>query len=269
MPCIMVQGTMSGAGKSTLVAAICRILSDAGLRVAPFKSQNMSRYSYGDEFTISRAQAVQAMAARCNITPEINPVLLRPISDDSSEVYEMGSPYGTMDTMQYYEYAAGRGIRTALDALERLRRDHTVIVMEGAGSPAEINLPFDMANMRMAQAAGAPVMLVADIERGGCFAQMAGTMSLLEPAHQRLVRGFVINKFRGDPRILESGISRIRRMTGKDTMGVIPYTTIRLPAEDSLDRDHTERFDPETTERAISGLARHVKAHMDVEALLK
>ncbi|MCE2508906.1 MAG: cobyric acid synthase [Nitrosopumilaceae archaeon] len=232
MPCIMVQGTMSGAGKSTLVTALCRILSDRGYDVAPFKSQNMSGYVSGG---ISRAQAVQAAAARLPPSGHMNPVLLVPRSDHTSEIFERGVSQGVMDTTAYYRYAAGRGIGAALESLELLRRTHRVVVLEGAGSPAEINVPFDMANMRMAEAASAPVIIVSDIERGGCFAQMAGTMSLLEPRHRQMVRGFIINKFRGDPSILGPGTARILETTGKPVLGVIPYTRTRLPPEDSLD----------------------------------
>ena len=232
MPCIMVQGTMSGAGKSTLVTALCRILSDRGYDVAPFKSQNMSGYVSGG---ISRAQAVQAAAARLPPSRHMNPILLVPRSDHTSEVFERGVSQGVMDTQTYYRYAAGRGVGAALESLESLRRTHNVVVLEGAGSPAEINVPFDMANMRMAEAASAPVLIVSDIERGGCFAQMAGTMSLLEPRHQKMVRGFIINKFRGDPSILGPGTARILETTGRPVLGVIPYARTRLPPEDSLD----------------------------------
>lgn len=233
----MVQGTMSGAGKSTLVTALCRILSDKGYDVAPFKSQNMSRYMAGG---ISRAQAVQAAAARLSPTYDMNPILLVPRTDDSSEVFERGASRGVMDTTRYYAYAASKGIDVALESLKELRRQHDVIVLEGAGSPAEINVPFDMVNMRMAEAASAPVIITADIERGGCFAQMVGTVSLMEPRHQKMVRGFIINKFRGDPSILEPGVARILDTTGKPVLGTIPYMRTRLPPEDSLDEDDTD-----------------------------
>ena len=259
----MIQGTMSGAGKSTLVAALCRILSDMGHDVAPFKSQNMSSFTH-DAMMVSRAQAVQAQAARCPVSLEINPVLLVPRSDDSSEVFVMGESRGVMDTAEYYRFAEREAMRAATGALERLRRGHEIIVIEGAGSPAEINVPYDMANMRVAEAAGAPVVIVADIERGGCFAQMAGTMALLPKEHSRRVAGFVINKFRGDASILEGGIERIRRLTGKDTLGVIPYMRSRLPSEDSLDYHATA----ESAEQSIRTISETVKSSMDIEAIL-
>ena len=279
MPCIMVQGTMSGAGKSTLVTALCRILSDRGYDVAPFKSQNMSGYVSGG---ISRAQAVQAAAARLPPSRHMNPVLLVPRSDHTSEVFERGVSQGVMDTQTYYGYAAGRGVGAALESLESLRRTHNVVVLEGAGSPAEINVPFDMANMRMAEAASAPVIIVSDIERGGCFAQMAGTMSLLEPRHQKMVRGFIINKFRGDPSILGPGTTRILETTGKPVLGVVPYTRTQLPPEDSLDEGGADaplegaagqasahrglipdRTDPDTLEDAVRRTARTAAAASD------
>ena len=262
MPCIMVQGTMSGAGKSTLVTALCRILSDMKRDVAPFKSQNMSGYvSYG----ISRAQAVQAAAARLTPSHHMNPVMLVPRGDRTSEVFEMGVSQGVMDTASYYRYAAGRGVEVALESLESLRREHDTIVLEGAGSPAEINVPFDMANMRMAEAASAPVLVSADIERGGCFAQMAGTVSLLEPRHRDLIRGFVINKFRGDPTILGPGMARIFEMTGKPVLGIIPYMRTLLPPEDSLDAGGGDA----PLEEAIDYTARTVESALDMDAILE
>lgn len=271
MPCIMVQGTMSGAGKSTLVAALCRIISDRGYSVAPFKSQNMSSFSYGEGgLLVSRAQAVQAVAARCPIAPEINPVLLKPRTDRASEVYVMGRACGIMDTKEYYKYAAAHGIDAAVRALNALRRNHEVVVMEGAGSPAEINVPFDMANMRMAEAAEAPVVIVADIERGGCFAQMAGTIALLDERHRGMVRGFVINKFRGDAGILEPGIRRIREMTGREVLGVLPYMKTRLPDEDSLDGGGAEiPVGSEELERTISEVAAQVGSHLDIDSVME
>ena len=261
MPCIMIQGTMSGAGKSTLVTALCRILSDMEYDVAPFKSQNMSGYVSGG---ISQAQAVQAAAARLPPSHHMNPVMLVPRSDHSSEVFEMGVSQGVMDTTSYYKYAAKRGIRVALESLESLRREHHIIVLEGAGSPAEINIPYDMANMRMAEAASAPVLVVADIERGGCFAQMAGTISLLKTCHQNMVRGFIINKFRGEPGILADGIHHIHATTGIPVLGIIPYIQTRLPPEDSLDVGSSSG----PLEDAISDIALTVKRHLGTHDIL-
>ena len=259
----MVQGTMSGAGKSTLVAALCRILSDMKYDVAPFKSQNMSSFSH-DTLKISKAQAIQAQAARCAVTPEINPVLLVPYNDTSSEVFAMGNSQGIMDTQTYYKYAAGPGIRLAKDALDTLQKRHDIIVLEGAGSPAEINVPFDMANMAMAEMANASVIIIADIERGGCFAQMAGTVSLLPKRHSDMIVGFVINKFRGDASILNAGIQHIKETTGIDTIGIIPYTDVRLPSEDSLDYHDTTM----STEQSITFISDIIKGNINMRYIL-
>ncbi|MXY37683.1 MAG: cobyric acid synthase [Cenarchaeum sp. SB0664_bin_35] len=263
MPCIMIQGTMSGAGKSTLVTALCRILSDMKYDVVPFKSQNMSSFTH-DKLKISRAQATQAQAARCEVTPEINPILLVPYNETSSEVFEMGRSRGTMDTWTYYKYAENEGIRAAATALSNLRQNHDVVILEGAGSPAEINIPFDMANMMMAKMADASVIITADIERGGCFAQMVGTISLLPREHSQRVEGFVINKFRGDASILYTGIQHVRRVTNIDTIGVIPYTDVQLPPEDSLDYHNTTI----PTEQAIASISDIIKENINVQHIL-
>ena len=265
MPCIMVQGTTSGAGKSTLVTALCRILSDMGYNVAPFKSQNMSGYAAGG---MSRAQVVQAAAARVPPRPYMNPILLVPRTDRSSEIFELGSSRGVMDTTRYYAYAKARGVGVALESLAELRQRHHVVVLEGAGSPAEINVPFDMANMLMAEAASAPVLIAADIDRGGCFAQMVGTMSLLARRHQNMVGGFVINKFRGDPGILKPGAARVMDMTGKPILGVVPYIRTGLPPEDSLDPRAEKAAEGAALEEAIVRTARTVKSALDMDAVL-
>ena len=237
MRALMVQGTSSGAGKTTLVAALCRIFADRGLRVAPFKSQNMSNFAYsGPGFEISRAQAVQAVGARCRITPDLNPVLLKPLGDDTCEVYLNGKRFGKMRASKYYtEFVLRQGLACATDSLKRLQRTHDLVVLEGAGSPAEINLQrYDIANMRMARIADAAVLLVSDIDRGGSFASCAGTLSLIEKRYQKLVRGFVFNKFRGDASVLSPGFPRLRRITGVPVLGVIPMMPLGLPEEDSL-----------------------------------
>ncbi len=271
MKSLMVQGTSSGAGKSILVTALCRIFSDCGLSVAPFKSQNMSRLSYSwDGLEISRAQAVQALAARTDITPDINPILLKPEGDNYSAVYLNGRYRSRMNAKEYYAgFATGTGIRAALRSLRRLQKGHDIVVIEGAGSPAEINMQkFDIANMAIAQEARSPVVLVTDIERGGSFASLAGTLLLLSKRHQRLVRGFVFNKFRGDAEILEPGLAKIRRITGKKTFGVIPKVDVGIPSEDSLDGKggrfvwNARKLDSEIDK--ISGI---VKKSLDMGAL--
>ena len=234
---LMIQGTSSGAGKTVIAAALCRIFSDRGLSVAPFKSQNMSCFSYaGDDFEISRAQAVQAVAARCKITADLNPILLKPLGDYTSAVYVGGKKFKKMHASEYYRsFARRRGLKVALESFRRLQADHDMVVIEGAGSPAEINLQgVDIANMAVAKAVDAAVLLVSDIDRGGSFAGIAGTMLLLEEGHRELVRGFVINKFRGDIRVLRPGFKKLAGLTGRPVLGTIPMAEIGLPEEDSL-----------------------------------
>lgn len=272
MRSLMVQGTSSGAGKSTLVAALCRIFSDRGLSVAPFKSQNMSRHSYrGRGFEISRAQAVQAAAARAEPEPDMNPILLKPRGGGASAVYLNGRRLRAMGTAEYYRFARRAGLRAALAAAGRLAAGRDLLVMEGAGSPAEVNIGADIANMGIAERTRSPVVLVTDVDRGGSFASLAGTMSLLAPAHRRLVRGFVFNKFRGDERILRRGFARLRRETGRGVLGVVPMARVRLPDEDSLDpREPAFEWDGPGMARLdaeIGRLARLVARSLDVRAL--
>lgn len=242
---LMVQGTSSHAGKSTLVAALCRIFARAGYRVAPFKAQNMSNNAAvtPDGREIGRAQAAQAMAAGVAPTVDMSPVLLKPLGDRTSQVVLLGRPWITTDARDYYARMAELWpVVTA--ALDRLRAAHDIVVMEGAGSPAEINLAqYDIVNMRVARYAGAPVLLVGDIDRGGVFAGLYGTVMLLTPEERALVRGFVINKFRGDPSLLTPGFGMLQERTGIPTLGVLPYLDLSgLPAEDGLELDSRGRF---------------------------
>jgi adenosylcobyric acid synthase len=234
---LLVAGTNSDAGKSVLVAGICRWLARQGLTVAPFKAQNMSLNSFvtPDGAEIGRAQVMQAAAAGVEPTADMNPVLLKPGSDRRSQVVLLGHPVAETDAVTY-RTMSGRLREVALDSLARLRRDFDVVVCEGAGSPAEINLrDTDVANMGLARGAGLPVIVVGDIDRGGVFAAMYGTLALLAPADQELVSGFVINKFRGAPELLASGITMLRRLTGRPMLGVLPWTDgLGLDAEDSL-----------------------------------
>src|SRR5580698_7121219 len=194
---LLVAGKNSDAGKSVLVAGICRWLARQNVSVAPFKAQNMSLNSFvtRDGAEIGRAQAMQAAAAGIEPDPRMNPVLLKPGSDRRSQVVVLGSPVGEVDAVEYREHAP-RLLHLALDSLAQLRREYDVVICEGAGSPAEINLrATDIANMGLARAADLPVIVVGDIDRGGVFAAMHGTVALLEPADQALIAGFVINKF--------------------------------------------------------------------------
>ena len=237
MKSLMIQGTSSGSGKTTLVAALCRIFSDKGYSVAPFKSQNMSNFAYiTPKFEISRAQAIQAIGSRCEITPDLNPILLKPIGNYNSIVYLNGKRYKKMHAKEYYEKFVNReGIRIASKSLKTLQKSFDLVILEGAGSPAEINLQkFDIANMKMAQIANASVLLISDIDRGGSFASLVGTMALIEKKYQKLVKGFIFNKFRGDLDVLTPGFRKLKNITKKPVLGTIPLMCLDLPEEDSL-----------------------------------
>jgi adenosylcobyric acid synthase len=233
----MIQGTSSGAGKTILVTALCRIFSDLGYSVSPFKAQNMSNYSYSDKnFEISRAQAIQAIAARTEISPDQNPILLKPLGDYKSSVYVNGKYYKKMHANDYYKkFVMKIGLKQALQSFNNLQKKHDIVIIEGAGSPAEINLQkYDIANMKIAEKTRSPVILITDIERGGSFASLVGTMKLLERKHQNLVKGFVINKFRGDIEILKPGFRKLKQITNKPVFGTIPLTKFSIPDEDSI-----------------------------------
>ncbi|MCP2260769.1 adenosylcobyric acid synthase (glutamine-hydrolyzing) [Streptoalloteichus tenebrarius] len=234
---LLVAGTTSDAGKSVLVAGLCRWLARRGVRVAPFKAQNMSNNSVvtPDGGEIGRAQALQAAAAGLEPSVRFNPVLLKPGGDRSSQVVVLGRAVGEVTALSYRERKAELA-RTVHATLDGLRRDFDAVVCEGAGSPTEINLRAnDIANMGLARAAGLPVLVVGDIDRGGVFAHLFGTLALLDPADQALVAGFVINKFRGDPALLEPGLRQLRALTGRPVHGVLPWREeLWLDAEDSL-----------------------------------
>jgi adenosylcobyric acid synthase len=234
---LLVAGTGSDAGKSVLVAGLCRWLSRQGVKVAPFKAQNMSLNSFVtlDGAEIGRAQAMQAAAAGIEPSADMNPVLLKPGSDRRSQVVVLGHPEAEADAVGYRAHAP-RLRQVALDSLARLRDAYDVVICEGAGSPAEINLrETDVANMGLARAAGLPVIVTGDIDRGGVFAAMYGTLALLSPEDQALICGFVINKFRGAPELLDSGLVLLRRLTGRPVYGVLPWQEgLWLDAEDSL-----------------------------------
>jgi adenosylcobyric acid synthase len=233
----MIQGTSSGAGKTILVTALCRIFSDLGYSVSPFKAQNMSNFSYvGKNFEISRAQAIQAVAARTSITPLQNPILLKPLGNYRSSVFVNGKFFKKMYASNYYEnFVLKSGFKAAVNSFKKIAQSHEIIFLEGAGSPAEINLQkFDITNMKIAKKTKSPVLLITDIERGGAFASIVGTMELIEKKYLDLVKGFVINKFRGDIEILEPGYRKLQRKTGLPIFGTIPMTKFEIPDEDSI-----------------------------------
>jgi adenosylcobyric acid synthase len=276
MKSLMVQGTASGAGKTTLVAALCRIFADKGYSVAPFKSQNMSNFGYvTPDFEISRAQAIQAMAARCQIEPDLNPIMLKPLGNYYSAVYLNGKRYKKMHAKDYYaKFVKTKGIKAATDSLSRLKKNYDLIILEGAGSPAEINLQkYDIANMQIAQKANASVLLVSDIDKGGSFASLVGTMALIEKKYQKLVKGFVLNKFRGDIDVLKPGFRTIKQITKIPVLGTIPMMKINLPEEDSLNvkpkkiawtKNNILKIDKE-----LDKLAKNIKNNLDIKTIEK
>jgi adenosylcobyric acid synthase len=235
---IMIQGTSSGAGKSTIAVGLCRLFSDRGYKVAPFKAQNMSSNFFttlgGSKMAL--VQAIQAVAARKEPDPRMNPILLKPLGEYRSMVFLNGRFYSEMYAREYYEkFVIQQGFTMVLKALDSLRSENDIVVIEGAGSPSEINIAkYDIANMLLAQEVAAPVIIVADIERGGCFASIVGTAQLLKPLHRALVKGFLINKFRGDVTLLAPAIKEVQKMTKKRILGIIPKIEFNLPEEDSL-----------------------------------
>lgn len=238
---IMIQGTMSNAGKSLIAAGLCRIFRQDGYKVAPFKSQNMALNSYitKEGLEMGRAQVMQAEAAGIEPTVNMNPILLKPTNDTGSQVIVNGEVLGNMSAREYFAYKP-RLFPAVMKAYEELAAENDIIVIEGAGSPAEINLKADdIVNMGMAKRAKAPVLLVGDIDRGGVFAQLVGTVMLLDEEERDLIKGLIINKFRGDKTILDPGVVMLEEKCGKPVVGVAPYLNIEVEDEDSL----TERFD--------------------------
>jgi adenosylcobyric acid synthase len=270
---LLVAGTGSDAGKSVLVAGLCRWLARQGVKVAPFKAQNMSLNSFVtlDGAEIGRAQAMQAAAAGIEPTADMNPVLLKPGSDRRSQVVVLGHPEAEADAVGYRSHAP-RLRQVALDSLARLRDAYDVVICEGAGSPAEINLrDTDVANMGLARAAGLPVIVTGDIDRGGVFAAMYGTLALLAPEDQALISGFVINKFRGAPELLDGGLAMLRRLTGRPVYGVLPWQEgLSGDAEDSLNlpsHEYSTVVDHELRLRVAVVRLPRISNFTDVDAL--
>ncbi len=277
---LMVQGTSSGAGKSTIVIALCRIFSNLGYKVSPFKAQNMSSkiHIISNVYRISKIQAIQAFAARKELEWRINPVLLVPLGNDKSNVFVAGKFLEAMSAIKYYnEFVLAKGFPIVLDAVNKLKNENDIIIIEGAGSPAEINIAkYDIANMLLAEKINSPVILVSDIERGGCFASIFGTIKLLKIKHQRLIKGFIINKFRGDENILEDAVRFIECRTKVNNLGIIPKFEFFLPPEDSLDGTNNDNLknlkkfsSKKKMNEQIDLLAATIETRINVEYILK
>ncbi len=266
-PTLMVQGTSSDAGKSLLVTALCRIYARQGHSVAPFKPQNMALNSAvtADGGEIGRAQAVQALAAGLAPSVHFNPVLLKPNSDTGCQVILQGRALGNMEAEAYHDYKPV-AMAAVLDSHQRLRQQYGRIIVEGAGSPAEINLRAgDIANMGFAEVVDCPVILIADIDRGGVFAQLVGTLALLSESERARVQGFVINKFRGELALLQSGLDWLEQETGKPVLGVIPYLQgLEIAAEDAIATRQTTQV---SQIRIVVPVLPRISNHTDFDAL--
>lgn len=274
----MIGGTMSSAGKSLITSGLCRLFQRRGLRVAPFKSQNMSNFStvLDDGAEISRAQALQAAAARAAPSVDMNPILMKPQAEYRSEIWVQGRPLIRASGREYFQ------MRTALwtkvtESFDRLRAAHDLILLEGAGSIAELNLmKSDLVNLRMARYAKAPILLVGDIDRGGIFAQLIGSWYVLPPESSSLLRGFIVNKFRGDITLFEDGVRILEeRSEGVPVVGVVPMLkNLRIPEEDSASmtlRGGTDEppIDGEELDRAFDALADHLEKHLDLDRVIQ
>jgi adenosylcobyric acid synthase len=266
---LMVQGTTSDAGKSTLVAGLCRLLRRRGARVAPFKPQNMALNSAvtGDGGEIGRAQALQAQAAGVEPHTDMNPVLLKPNSETGAQIIIHGKARIEMDARGYHDYKPV-AMAAVLESYQRLRAQYECVLVEGAGSPAEINLrERDVANMGFAESVDCPVILVADIDRGGVFAHIIGTLQCLSASEQARIRGFVINRFRGDMGLLQPGVEWLEQKTGKPVFGVLPYLHgLHLDAEDAIKTEQGDRAEGERLRVVVPVLPR-ISNHTDFDVL--
>ncbi len=266
---LMIQGTTSDAGKSAFVTGLCRLLKRKNIRVAPFKPQNMALNSAVtiDGGEIGRAQAVQAQAAGIEPHTDMNPVLLKPNTDSGAQVIIHGQAIGTMNARRYHEYK-NTAKKAVLESHARLTQEYDFIIVEGAGSPAEINLrQNDIANMGFAEAVDCPVIIIADIDRGGVFAHLVGTLELLSQSEQHRVIGFVINRFRGDISLLQPGLDWLHKKTNKPVLGVLPYLhDLHLEAEDSLNRNNSVPSEKSRLKVIIPALPR-LSNHTDFDPL--
>ncbi|MBN2647281.1 MAG: cobyric acid synthase [Thiotrichales bacterium] len=267
---LMVQGCTSDAGKSTLVAGLCRALVRRGLHLAPFKPQNMALNSAvtPDGGEIGRAQALQAMAAKVPLSVHMNPVLLKPNSDTGAQVILQGQAIGNLNAMDYHAYKP-KAAQAVFESFALLAQQYPFILVEGAGSPAEINLrQNDIANMGFAEAIDCPVILIADIDKGGVFAHIIGTLACLSPTEQNRIQGFVINRFRGDLALLKDGLDWLEAQTGKPVLGVLPYLHgLHLDAEDAISTEIIDKKTPLFT--VIAPLLPHLSNHTDFDPLIQ
>ena len=271
MPSLMVQGTTSDAGKSILVAGLCRVLKRRGLSVAPFKPQNMALNSAvtPDGGEIGRAQALQAQAAGIPLSVHMNPVLLKPNTDTGAQVIIQGHSIGNIEALAYHEYKP-KAAEAVFDSFKKLSNQYQTILVEGAGSPAEINLrKGDIANMGFALKVNCPVIIIADIDKGGVFAHLVGTLDLLSKEEQALVKGFVINRFRGDIALLQDGLDWLEEYTGKPVLGVLPMLHgLHLDAEDAVPEiDNDTKNKQRGKFKVIIPRLPHISNHTDFEPL--
>ena len=273
---LMIQGTSSGAGKSTTVMALCRIFSNMGYKVCPFKAQNMTSNFYdlkenNSVKEMARIQAVQAIAARVRPDIRMNPILLRPLRNNVSEIILGGLKNLRMSADEYYSnFVLQKGFPKVLQDVESLRKEFDLVLIEGAGSPAEINLSkYDIANMLLAEKINSKVLLVADIERGGCFAAIVGTIKLLPIRQRKIVKGVIINKFLGEKSILNKAILSVEKMTNKRILGIIPKTRFDIPNEDSLDQKKSKSsYNKSYLDKQIENVAATFKKNIDMKYLL-
>ena len=273
---LMIQGTSSGAGKSTTVMALCRIFSNMGYKVCPFKAQNMTSNFYdlkenNSVKEMARIQAVQAIAARIRPDIRMNPILLRPLRNNVSEIILGGLKNLRMSADEYYSnFVLQKGFPKVLQDVESLRKEYDLVLIEGAGSPAEINLSkYDIANMLLAEKINSKVLLVADIERGGCFAAIVGTIKLLPIRQRKIVKGVIINKFLGEKSILNKAILSVEKMTNKRILGIIPKTRFDIPNEDSLDQKKSKSsYNKSYLDKQIENVAATFKKNIDMKYLL-